>query len=103
VFESAQLDGAAQRLRSAALAPTIAVLVWLLHRALDPVLYGGPAALAWVVAAILCAGAVAGAIGIGRVALTERIRGRAIGWLVIALLAELLCAHIFVAVAFPRF
>jgi hypothetical protein len=69
--------------------------------ALFPLFAHIPAAVFRILEAILLAGAVAGAIAIVRVVRSSPIRGRSVAWLIVAAIAELLCARLFVVLAFP--
>jgi hypothetical protein len=99
VFESVQSDDAAAQFRSAAIAPFAAFLAYLLYLALYPLLGRVPAALFWIMTAILFAGSVFGAIAIIRV--FRRHRGTAFGWFAAAVLVELLCVRTFFAMTVP--
>jgi hypothetical protein len=101
MFESIQSEGPPERLRNAAFPPMAAFLVAQLYFAIYPLFERVPAALFWAVDAILLAGAVAGAIAIVRIVRSATIRGNAIGWLVVAILVELLCVWLFLALTFP--
>ena len=99
MFESVQSDDAAAQFRSAAIAPLAAFLAYLLYLTLYPLLGRVPAALFWILTAILLAGSVFGAIAIIRV--VRRHRGTAFGWLAAAVLVELLCVRTFLAMTLP--
>lgn len=101
MFESVQSDDLAARLRSAAMPPFAAFGLALLYFTIYPMLKRVPAALFWTVVLILLAGTVAGAVAIVRTVRRERPRGRAIGWLVAALLVELLCARTLLSLTLP--
>ena len=101
MFESIQPPDAAARLRAAAVPPLAAFLVALGYFTLYPLLARVPAALFWTIAVVVLAGAVAGVVGIVRVIRGERIRGRAIGWLVLAAAITLVCARLFLSLTFP--
>lgn len=89
------------RLRAAAVPPLVAFLGALVYFTLYPLLPRVPAVLFWTMAVVVLAGAVAGIIGIARVVCRERIRGRAIGWLVVACAITLLCARLFLSLTLP--
>jgi len=97
VFESVLAESVPQRLRGAAATPMGAYLFAQLCFALFPLFEHIPAAIFWMLEAILLAGAVTGAIAIVRVVRKNPIRGRSIAWLLIAAIAELLCAQLLVA------
>lgn len=99
--ESLFVDDAATRLRSAAVPPLAAFLIALGYLTIYPLLGRVPAALFWAIVVILAAGAVVGAIKILRVIRRERIRGRAIGWLVAAAAITLVCARFALSMAVP--
>ena len=101
MFESIQSDDAAARFRSAAIAPFLAFLLALLYFSLYPLLTRVPAALFWSVVAMLFAGSILGATAIVRELRRQSPRGSAIGWLVAAILIELLCARTCLGLVFP--
>ena len=101
MFESVRPPEAAERLRNAAAIPFGALLLALLYLTLYPTFTRVPAALFWSVDAILFLGAIAGLIAIIRIAAREKIRGRAIGWLVAAALITLVCGRLFLGLTFP--
>ena len=101
MFESVQRDDIAARLRSAAMPPFAASGLALLYFTIYPMLARVPAALFWAVVLVLLAGTVVGAVAILRAVRSERPRGRAIGWLVAAVIVELLCARTLLSLTFP--
>lgn len=103
MFESVRSDDAAARLRSAAIAPLAAFLVYLLYLAVYPLFTRVPAVLFRLVTVVLLIGAVAGAVAITRVVRGHSMRGRAFAWLVGAAVVELLCVRTFLAMALPWF
>lgn len=101
MFESIRADDAAARLRAAALRPFAAFLVALAYLTLYPLFTRVPPWLFWSIAAVLFAGAVLGFASIVRVVRRERIRGRAIAWLLAAIAVELLCARLLLGLVVP--
>jgi hypothetical protein len=101
LFESVQSDDAAARVRSAAIAPLAAGLLYLLYLTVYPLFGRVPAALFWLMTAIQLAGAIGGAIAIIRVVRAHSMRGRAFAWLVGAVIVEVFCARTFLAMAVP--
>jgi len=101
MFESVRPPDAAERLRNAAAAPFAALLLALLYFTLFPTLTRVPPVLFWGVDAIVFIGAVIGVIAIVRAARGEKIRGRAVAWLVAAIAITLLCARLCLALTFP--
>lgn len=101
MFETVSADSVPERLRHAAVAPMAAFLFAQFYETLYPLFARVPAAVFWSVDAILLAGSVIGAVALVRVVRAEVIRGRAIVWLVIAMLVELLCTAMFLAKTFP--
>lgn len=101
MFESVQRDDIAARLRSAAMPPFAAFGLALLYFTIYPMLQRVPATLFWGVVLVLLSGTVAGAVAIVRAVRSERPRGRAIGWLVAALLVEILCARTLLSLTLP--
>ncbi|HEX6160697.1 MAG TPA: hypothetical protein VF111_11055 [Thermoanaerobaculia bacterium] len=55
----------------------------------------------WIAAIVLAAGAILGTVRIVRVVRRERLRGVALGWLLLAVAAVWLCAQTFLGIAFP--
>ena len=101
MFESVQVDDTAARFRSAAVPPLAAFAITLLYITIFPLLGRVPAALFWSIVALLFIGSVAGAVLIVRAVRRQRPRGRAIAWLIAAMLIELACARTFLALTFP--
>jgi hypothetical protein len=101
LFESLPVDDAAARLRAAAAAPLAAVGLTLLYLTIYPTLPVVPAPLFWLVAALLLLGAILGARGLLVVVRAQRIRGRAVVWLIGALAVELVCVRLFVGFVLP--
>jgi uncharacterized membrane protein len=101
MFESIPSDDAAARLRAATLPPFAAFLVALAYLTLYPLFTRVPPWLFWSIAAVLFTGTVLGFASIVRVVRRERIRGRAIAWLVAAIVVELLCTRLFLALTLP--
>lgn len=54
-----------------------------------------------IAAAILFAGALAGIVQIARTVRAERVRGVAIGWLILAVAASIVCALTLFGILFP--
>ena len=101
MFESIQAEGAAVRLRNAAIVPMAAYLFALAYLTLYPLLERVPAAVFWLVPLVLLAGAVTGAVLIFRIVRTTRMREGGAGWLVAATLIELLCVWQFLMMTVP--
>jgi hypothetical protein len=101
LFDSIRPDDASAQLRNAAALPLGAFLFALLYLTIYPLFDRVPAALFWIVVAIELTGAVAGVAGIIGVVRRERVRGRAIGWLVAALAVTSVCAGLFVSLTVP--
>jgi hypothetical protein len=91
VFESVQAVGAGERFRHAAVFPMAAYLFTLLYLTLYPLLERVPPVLFWVVPLVLLAGALTGAAQIVRTLRRNRLREGGTGWLIAAVLIELLC------------
>ena len=60
-----------------------------------------PPALFWSMAAVVLLGTVMGVIAIVRVVMKEKIRGRAIAWLVAAVVMTLVCGRLALALTLP--
>ena len=103
MFESVRPPDAVERLRAAALPPLIAFIVALLYFALYPTMTRVPLALFWSMAAVVLLGTVMGVIAIARVVMKEKIRGRAIAWLVAAVVMTLMCGRLALALTLPWF
>jgi hypothetical protein len=102
LFESIPPPSVSARLRSAAIPPIAAYLFAHIFYSTYPYVAAWlPPALTRVVDVVTAAGAIGGVVLIVRVLLGERVRGVAIGWLILALVAVWLCAQTFLAVAFP--
>lgn len=101
MFESVVPDDASSRLRSAAVAPLASFLLFLGYLTLYPLLGRVPAALFWSVVVVLGIGAIAGATRVVCILRTERIRGRALGWLTGAAGLTLICAYLALNLTFP--
>lgn len=99
--ESFITDDAASRLRGAAVPPLAAFLILLGYITIYPLLGRVPAALFWSIVAVLASGASAGAIKLTAIVRSEKIRGRAIGWLAGASMLTLACAWFAVSLTFP--
>jgi hypothetical protein len=101
LFESLQTDETAARFRAAAVPPLAAVFLTVTYLTVYRLLARVPAALFWSVVAILLLGTILGAMAIVRAVRRGRPRGTALGWLIGAILADLLCARIFLWVTLP--
>jgi hypothetical protein len=101
LFESIQTEGAHLRLRNAAFYPLAAFLFAQAYFTVYPLLPRVPAALFWLVAAVLLAGCVSGAVAIARAARGVRLRGLVLGWFIAAMVVELVCVWLFLALTFP--
>ncbi|HEX7807514.1 MAG TPA: hypothetical protein VF608_02275 [Thermoanaerobaculia bacterium] len=101
MFESIRADDASTRLRNAAIAPLAAFLFALFYFSLARLFTRVPATLFWSVTLIVLAGVIAGAVMIVRVVRAETIRGRAIAWLVAAILVELACLRLWMTMVLP--
>jgi len=101
LFESIRTDDAATRLRNAAIIPLAAFLFAMTYFTATPFLTRVPAALFWSVATIVLIGAIAGAVAIVGVVRAETIRGRAIAWLIAAIIIDLVCLRLGVELVFP--
>jgi uncharacterized membrane protein YecN with MAPEG domain len=101
VFESIPEDDGAARLRAAMAPPLGAFLLALVYLTVYPLFSRVPPLVFWILCAVLVAGSVLGAAGILREVRRERIRGRAIAWLVAATGIELLCTWITLGLLIP--
>ena len=101
MFESIERDDPSRLLRGAGVPPAAALLFALLYLTIYPLLPHVPAALFWLVAAVLLAGATGGLLMIARVVRGNTIRGRAVIWLLGATALALLCARMFLALVVP--
>ena len=81
--------------------PLVAFLLALLYLTVYPLFSRVPAAVFWIVCALLVAGCILGATGILREVRRERVRGRAVAWLVAATGIELLCTWITLGMLIP--
>lgn len=87
------------RLRNAAIPPVAAFV--LVHVYFSMSLAIGFRFRFGIAAAILFAGAFAGIVQIVRAARAERIRGVAIGWLIFAIAAIVVCVLTLIGILFP--
>jgi hypothetical protein len=102
VFDSARLPETNVRLRGAAFPPFLGFVLAELALTLQPSLQARePAAVFWVLAPLVSLGALAGAVLLLRIVITDTIRGRAIGWLLVALVMDYVCARLALAMLFP--
>jgi hypothetical protein len=69
--------------------------------AVYPILGRVPEAVIWGVEVILFVGAIVGAFSIVRVVRSASMRGRAAAWLLVVVVAELLCAKLFFELTVP--
>jgi hypothetical protein len=101
MFESLFSDDASTRLRAAGVPPLAAFLAALGYLTIYPTLPRVPAALFWSVVLVLAAGAILGAVKIIRVLRSDRVRGRAFGWLAGSAALTLACALSALSMTFP--
>ncbi|HEX8169284.1 MAG TPA: hypothetical protein VF824_01955 [Thermoanaerobaculia bacterium] len=101
MFESLELENASTRLRAAAMFPLLAYVFAQFYFTLYPLLVDVAPWSFWLNDIVLGAGSAAGLVGIAGAVRRERVRGKAIGWLIAACIIEFLCARLFVAITFP--
>lgn len=102
MFDSARLPDTNVRLRGAAFPPFLGFVLAELALTLQPSLQARePAAVFWSLATLVSLGALAGAVLLVRTAFTSKLRGRAIGWLLVAAVMDYVCARLAIAMIFP--
>jgi hypothetical protein len=101
LFETIHADDAATRLRNAAIVPLAAFLFAQIYSTLTPFLSRVPPWLFWSVTVVVLAGAVIGALLIVRIVRRESIRGRAVAWLIAAIVLDLICLRLWLKMVFP--
>lgn len=103
MFDSARLPETNARLRGAAFPPFLGFVLAELALTVQPSLAARePPWAFWTLATLVSGAVIAGAVLLVRVAIADSIRGRAIGWLVVALVMEYVCARLALAMLFPR-
>ena len=102
MFESVPPPSLSARLRNAAVPPIAAFLSTHVYFSVSTFLEGRLRFRFWIAGALVAAGAIAGAVRIVRLLRRERVRGVDLGWLLLAVVAVLLCAWTFLGIAFPR-
>lgn len=104
MFESASLDDGVARARGAAMPPLAASILTLFAHALFPFVVRiplVPAILSWGAVLLLAGGILLSAVAILRLVRHERIRGRILAWLVLALAANLFCGYLLLGLMRP--
>ena len=81
--------------------PLAAFLFAQLYFTLASFLTRVPTALFWFVVVIVFLGAAIGTASIARIARAERMRGRALAWLIAAIVVDLVCLRLFLAMVVP--
>ena len=103
MFETFRAPDLAARLRGAAAAPLIAFVLSECYFSLAPILGRMPAWLFWTVAALTLCGVMAGIALTTRSVVTRpgELDGRAITWLIAAIVAIAICSWRFLAMVVP--
>lgn len=101
MFESIEERDPAIAVRRIAVAPLGAFLIELAYLTLAPLLGPVPAALFWLIVAILFAGTIAGLVGIVCFLSRNRARGRVLAWMIAACVVTIVCGLAFLSLVAP--
>lgn len=103
MFETISAPDAPAKFRSAAAVPLAAFLIAQGYYTVYPLFARVPAALFWLIALIVSAGATGGVIGIIRVLRRHHheLDARAFAWLIAAIATTLACAWLAISLTLP--